>query len=68
MSSTLCRFLVLFMLLNVVLAHYYWFETPGTLKFNDEADMPMNDEPLQMQKRFRVKYLRNMNRLNPGNF
>ncbi|KAL6725378.1 hypothetical protein Aduo_007434 [Ancylostoma duodenale] len=31
--------------------------------FIDGSDIPYDDEPLQMQKRFRVKYIRELGRL-----
>ncbi|EYC06686.1 hypothetical protein Y032_0074g835 [Ancylostoma ceylanicum] len=33
------------------------------LMFIDGSDIPYDDEPIQMQKRFRVKYIRELGRL-----
>ncbi|VDL77963.1 unnamed protein product [Nippostrongylus brasiliensis] len=63
--SLAVRILYFLLLVNIAVCHYYWFEMPGTQKFSDGSDIPYDDEPLQMQKRFRVKYIRELGRL-PG--
>ncbi|PIO66443.1 hypothetical protein TELCIR_11844 [Teladorsagia circumcincta] len=63
--SLVVRILCFLLMVNVALCRYHWFEMPGTQKFNDGSDIPYEDEPMQMQKRFRVKYIRELGRL-PG--
>ncbi|KAK6746206.1 hypothetical protein RB195_012366 [Necator americanus] len=63
--SLAVRLLYLLVLVNIAACHYYWFEMPEAQKFNDGSDIPYDDEPLQMQKRFHVKYIRKLGRL-PG--
>ncbi|VDO84434.1 hypothetical protein V3C99_000586 [Haemonchus contortus] len=64
--SLFVRILCLLMIANIALCHHYWFDMPGAQKFNDGSDIPYEDDmPLQMQKRFRIKYIRELGRL-PG--
>ncbi|CAJ0596742.1 unnamed protein product [Cylicocyclus nassatus] len=58
------QLLCVFLLVNVVSCHYLWFDMPSPQKLSDGAESLYEDEPLQqMQKRFRVKYIRELGRL-----